>query len=191
MNGNYNFISNNVNVRKASKKRLKLFEYLSNNISNIGFIFLRETYSPSRFYIFTRNIFTVKLWTKLEIWFWESSIFFTRKKFSFFFYQRFLSWTLATHRRAGEGRDHLLFHSTTSTRSRTFRHLFVTLHMRYICQTVTRWDRIAIWLIDDVTLIFVCLLDNLILGFFTAIWHEKPVDSNSHRLSPLCFKRTD
>ena len=84
-----------------------------------------------------------------------------------------------------------LFHSTTSTRSRTFRHLFVTLHMRYICQTVTRWDRIAIWLIDDVTLIFVCLLDDLILGFFTAIWHGKPVDSNSHRLSPLCFKRTD
>ena len=30
----------------------------------------------------------------------------------------------------GKGGDHLLFHSTTSTRSRTFRHLFATLHVR-------------------------------------------------------------
>ena len=108
-----------------------------------------------------------------------------------------------------KGGDHLLFHSTTSTRSfrhsflpRTFRHLFVTLHVRwlshifngYIYQTATRWDlppyRITIWLIDDVMLIFVCLLVDLILGFVTAIWHEKPVDSNSHRLSSLYYKRT-
>ena len=47
-----------------------------------------------------------------------------------FFYQGFLSRTLTTHRGAGEGRDHLLFHSTTSTRSRTFRHLFSFLHVR-------------------------------------------------------------
>ena len=32
----------------------------------------------------------------------------------------------------GKGMDHLLFHSTTSTRSRTFRHLFSTLHMRWL-----------------------------------------------------------
>ena len=70
----------------------------------------------------------------------------------------------------GKGRNHLLFHSTTSTRSRTFRHLFATLHVRWlshifnrtVCvyQTATRWDlppyRIAIWLTDDVTLSF-CL----------------------------------
>ena len=30
----------------------------------------------------------------------------------------------------GKGGDHLLFHSTTSTRSRTLRHLFATLHVR-------------------------------------------------------------
>ena len=30
----------------------------------------------------------------------------------------------------GKGGDHLLFHSSTSTRSRTFRHLFATLHVR-------------------------------------------------------------
>ena len=79
----------------------------------------------------------------------------------------------------GKGGDHLLFHSTTSTRSRTFRHLFATLHVRWlshifnrnacIYQTATRWDlppyRITIWLIDDVMLIFFCLLVDLIQGF--------------------------
>ena len=79
----------------------------------------------------------------------------------------------------GKGRDHLLFHSTTSTRPRTFRHLVATLHMRWIShifnrtaciyQVATRWDlppyRITIWLIDDVTLVFVCLRDDLILAF--------------------------
>ena len=31
MNGNYNFISNNIKGVKTSEKRLKLFEYLTNN----------------------------------------------------------------------------------------------------------------------------------------------------------------
>ena len=58
--------------------------------------------------------------------------------------------------------DHLLFHSTTSTCSRTLRHLFATLHVRWlsrifnrnICvyQNATRWAlppyQITIWLID-------------------------------------------
>ena len=79
----------------------------------------------------------------------------------------------------GKAGDHLLFHSTTSTRSRTVRHLFATLHVRWlshilnriacIYQAATRWDlppyRITIWLIDDVTLVFVCLRDDLILAF--------------------------
>ena len=70
----------------------------------------------------------------------------------------------------GKGGDHLLFHSTTSTRSRTFRQFFATLHVRWlshifnrttcIYQAATRWDlppyRITIWLTDDVTLNF-CL----------------------------------
>ena len=104
-----------------------------------------------------------------------------------------------------KGGDHLLFYSTTSTRSRTFRHSFETLVMRWlshifnrnasIYQTAIRWDlppyRITIRLIDDVILIFVCLLVDLILGFVTAIWHEKPVDSNWYRLSSLSYKRTD
>ena len=99
----------------------------------------------------------------------------------------------------------ILFHSTTSTRSQTFRHLFATLHVRWlshifnrnacIYQTATRWDLppywITIWLIDYVILSFVCLYVELSVGFVTAIWHEKPVDSNSHRLSSLYYKRTD
>ena len=47
MNGNYNFISNNVKGIKASEKRLKLFEYLKNNINDNGFTFLQETNSLS------------------------------------------------------------------------------------------------------------------------------------------------
>ena len=47
MNSNYNFISNNIKGIKASEKRLKLFEYLKNNINNNGFIFLQETNSLS------------------------------------------------------------------------------------------------------------------------------------------------
>ena len=105
----------------------------------------------------------------------------------------------------GKWGDHLLFHSTTSTCSRTFRHLFSTLHVRWlshifnhttcIYQTATWWDlppyQITIWLIDDVTLVFVCLCDDLIWFLVTAIWDGKSVDSNLHRLWPLHNKRTD
>ena len=96
-----------------------------------------------------------------------------------FFYQGFLSRTLMARRTAGEGRDHLLFYSTTSTCSQTFRHLFATLHVKWlsnnfnriacIFQTATWRDlppyQTIIWLIDYVALIFVWLLDGLILAF--------------------------
>ena len=45
MNSNYNFISNNAKGIKAFEKRLKLFEYLRNNINNNGFVFLKEAHS--------------------------------------------------------------------------------------------------------------------------------------------------
>ena len=108
---------------------------------------------------------------------------------SFFFFsiRVFFHRHLQLTGQQGKGGDHLLFHSTISTCSRTFRHLFATLHVRwlshifncnaFIYQTATRWDlptyRITIWLIDDVMLIFVCLLVDLILVFVTAIWHER------------------
>ena len=50
----------------------------------------------------------------------------------YIFYQDFLSRTLTTHRTAGKGGNHLLFHSTTSTCSQTLRHLFATLHVRWL-----------------------------------------------------------
>ena len=102
--------------------------------------------------------------------------------------------------------DHFLFHSTTSTCSRTFRYLFATMHVRWlshifnltacIYQTATKWDlppyRITIWLIDDVTLSFCLSTWWFDSSFFdTAIWDSKPVDTSSHRLSPLFYKRTD
>ena len=61
----------------------------------------------------------------------------------FFIYQSFLSQTLTTHRttgrgREGKGRDHLLFHYTTSTRSQTFRHLVATLFVRWLSHIFNR-----------------------------------------------------
>ena len=106
----------------------------------------------------------------------------------------------------GKGGHHLLFHSTTSTRPQTFKHLFATFHVRRlshifnriacIYQSATRWDllpyRITIWLIDEVTLSFCLFTWWFDFSFFvTAIWDGKPADSNSHRLSPLYYKRTD
>ena len=90
--------------------------------------------------------------------------------FTLFFYIRVFfhgHWRLTGQQ--GKGGDHLLFHSTTPTRSRAFIHLFATLHVRWlshifnrtacIYQIAIRWDlppyRITIWLID-VTLSF-CL----------------------------------
>ena len=47
MNGSYNSISNNVKGINASEKRLRLFEYIKNNINDNGFICLEETHSLS------------------------------------------------------------------------------------------------------------------------------------------------
>ena len=125
-------------------------------------------------------------------------------------------WRSAEQQAKGE--DHLLFHSTTFTRSRTFRYLFATLHVRWlsrisnhntcIYQAATRWDlpscRITIWFIDDVTLIFVCLLDDLILAFLLQQfkignqWTQTRIDyhrcitsEQTSQLLPLYYKWTD
>ena len=121
-----------------------------------------------------------------------------------FFYQKFLSRKLTTHRTAGEGRRPSfipLYHFHPLRNIQTFATLQVRWpshifnHNACIYQAATQWYlppyRITIWLTDDVMLIFVCLLLDLILGFVTAVSHEKPVDSNSHRLSSLYYKRTD
>ena len=118
----------------------------------------------------------------------------------FFFYQGFFHRHWRFRGQQGKEGDHLLFHSTNSTRSQTLRHLFATLHVRWLSrifnrkacvyQTATRWDlppyRITICLID-----WWCNVCLFILWIVTAIWHEKSVDLKSHRLSPLHYKRTD
>ena len=129
----------------------------------------------------------------------------TVKYRGFFSIRFFIHWQWQLIGQQGKWGDYLLFHSTTSTCSRTFRHLFAALHVRRlshifnwspcIYQTATQWDlppyRITIWFTDDVMVIFVCLLVDYISGFVTAIWHEKPMDLNTHWLSSLYFKRTD
>ena len=114
---------------------------------------------------------------------WKSTILSTEKTFYekyqiFFFYQSFLQGQWRFTGQQAEGEDHLLFHSTTSTRSQTLRHLFATLHVRWrsrvfnrnacIYQAATRWDlppyRITIWVIEW-WCISVCLRDELILAF--------------------------
>ena len=40
-----NFISNNVEDIHSSEKRIKVFEYLKNNIHHSGSVFLQETHS--------------------------------------------------------------------------------------------------------------------------------------------------
>ena len=103
-------------------------------------------------------------------------------------------WRLTGQR--GKGGDHFFSLSTTSILSQTYRHLFATLQVRWllhifnctacIYQTATRWDlplyRITIRLTDDVKLVFVCLLNDLILGFCYSNldtgnrWTQTPID---------------
>ena len=123
----------------------------------------------------------------------------------FFFYQGFLSRTLTTYRTAGEGRG-LSYsalplppahkHSDIYLQLCTWDdyHIFLIATLvftRLLLDEILPPSRITIWLIADVILIFVCLHFELILRFVTAIWHEKLVDSNSHRPSSLYYKRTE
>ena len=122
-----------------------------------------------------------------------------------FFYQGFLSQTLTIHRTAGEGRGLSLiplchFHPLTNIEIFICNfacEMTIAYFYRNACvyQTANRWDlppyRITIWVIDwwcNICL-FTWWIDSRF--FITAIWHEKPVDLNSHRLSPLYYKRID
>ena len=68
----------------------------------------------------------------------------------FFFCQGFLHRHWQFTGQQGKGRNHLLFHSTTSIPAQTLRHLFATLPVRWlsrifnrnacVCQTATWWD---------------------------------------------------
>ena len=63
---------------------------------------------------------------------------------------------------------------------------------RLLLNEILQPYRITIWLIDDVKFVLACLLDDLILGYcYNNLDTGKPVESNSHRQSPLYYKRTD
>ena len=83
---------------------------------------------------------------------------------------------------------------------------FATLHVRWlshifnriacIYQTATRWDfptlsnyHLIDWLCEVCFSLFTWWFDTRFL--LQQSWYGKPVDSSSHRLSPLQYKRTD
>ena len=126
-----------------------------------------------------------------------SSSYAHQAKHFFFFYQGFFSGRLTTHRTAGEGRGPS--YSTLQLQpSHEHSDIYLQLctwddyHIFLIATLVfTRlllneiYHLIELLLTDDVILILVCWYVELIFGFVKAIWHEKSVDSNSHRLSSL------
>ena len=104
-----------------------------------------------------------------------------------FFHNFFFSIWVFFHRhwrltgQEGKRRNHLLFHSTTSSRSQG------CCSMRFT--TLSNYHLIDWWC--DVS--FFCLLtwwfDSSV--FVTAIWDGKPVDLNPYRLSPLSYKQAN
>ena len=67
-NNNLSFISNNVKVLQTTSKRIKIFEYLKNYATSIGFIFLQETHS---------SVKDEKIWNEFEF---EGQLFFSLGK---------------------------------------------------------------------------------------------------------------
>ena len=93
-----------------------------------------------------------------------------------------------------KGEDHFLFHSTTSTSSQTFRHLFPTMHIRWLShifnrnpsnyQAATWWDFTALsnyhlidWWCKDCFSLFTWWFDTRFI--LQQSWYQKPVDLNS------------
>ena len=98
--------------------------------------------------------------------------------------------------------DILLFHSTTSTRSQTSSHLFppfmwdgydVFLIATLVFTRLLLWDLpsywFIIWFTDDE--MYVCILDDLILGLYYSNLKPGTGNLNLHRLSSLHYKQND
>ena len=96
----------------------------------------------------------------------------------------------------GKRGDHLLCHSTTSTRPQTFRHLFATLHVRWlsrifnrnacIYQAATQWDLppywIIVWLIDYAMFVY------LLTWWFDFCHHSTVSHTNTLLFLTFSFK---
>ena len=93
----------------------------------------------------------------------------------FFFYQGFLHKHWRFTGQQGKGRDHLLFHSTTSTRSRTLRHLFATLHVKWLSPIFNRnaFTRLLVNEIYHLSELTETLIENKIADKITAIGKSK------------------
>ena len=124
---------------------------------------------------------------------------------SFFFYEGFFSETLTIHRRAGEWRGPTLNFTLSLPPTHEHWDIYLLLsvwdELFVFLITMLFFSRLLLdeiyhiielpfdWFIDDA--MFVCLLDELILGFRYRSWHQKLVALNSHQLSPLYYKRID
>ena len=61
------FLSNNVNGLKSSKKRIKMFEYFRDKVSNNGIIFLQETHSTEDAHNKLRDDFQGQIFFLMEL----------------------------------------------------------------------------------------------------------------------------
>ena len=110
-----------------------------------------------------------------------------------FFFLSGFSFTNTDNKQDSKLREGTIFYST-----RTFRHLFVTphviwlLHIFLIATLVFEIYRLIELPFDWWCDVSFCLFTWFDSSFFiAAIWDGKPVESNSHRLSPLYYKRSD
>ena len=126
----------------------------------------------------------------------------------FLFYQGFLSRTLTTHRTTGQRRGPYFiplyhFHPLTNIQKRIWSlsapictwdsyHIFLIatfVFTRLLLDGIYHLIELLFdWLMMWYRFLFTCLLNWYYLGFVTAIWLEKRVNSNSHRLSSLYYK---
>ena len=102
----------------------------------------------------------------------------------FFYYKDFLSRTLTIHKTAGKGRISSLFLFITSSCSRTFRHLFATLHVRLIlriyksiaCNNLTvTWWHLAPWEFEFDWSFIECWFQFLLDNFLTLDFNVFPL----------------
>ena len=127
---------------------------------------------------------------------------------SFFFFLSGFSFTDTDDSRNSRGREGTIFYSTlplppAHEHSDIYLqlcmwddyHIFLIATLvftRLLLDEIFPPYRITIWLINDVKFVLVCLLDDLILGFcYSNLDTGKLVNSNLHRLTSLCYKRTD
>ena len=125
---------------------------------------------------------------------------------SFFFFLSGFSFTDTDDSRNSRGREGTIFYSTlplppAHEHSDIYLqlcmwddyHIFLIATLvftRLLLVEIFPPYRIIIWLIDDVKFVlFVWWFDTRFL--LQQSWYGKSVDSNSHRLSPLHYKRTD